>query len=203
MIQPAFRINFSKQIRKSKPKSVRTDFVNPSTRLVAALMDWGIVAVIAAILNAIIGWVWPGFKQFTWLLPSVVFVGCLYFASYESSEQGTTPVKKFLLIRVADFKHRSHIGFLRASLRQLGKLLPVLAVIAMLLWNSKHYRTMQRSDYRALGIFVGAYALLQLILLLPKNRRLLHDFMAGSVVLPITKVAPVVRKSGPVLKFGD
>ena len=202
MVSPAFRINFSKHVAVKK-KPVKTDYVAPSTRLVAALADWGIVAVIAIILNAVISWMSPQFSKFTWFLPSLVLVAWLYFATYESNELGATPVKKFLLLRVTDKRGSSHIGFLRASLRQLGKLLPFLAVMLMIVWRNMHYRTLQPDDYRRLGIFIGAYLLIQLILLLRRDRRLLHDFLAGSVVLPIQKLVVVPRKSGPTLKYGD
>ena len=202
MIKPAFRINFSKQVAE-KGKPVKTDYVAPSTRLVAALADWGIVAVIAVIINAVISWMSPQFSKFTWFLPSLVIVGWIYFAIFESNELGATPVKKFLLLRVTDKRGGSHIGFLRASLRQLGKLLPFLAVMLTILWHNMHYRTLQPDDYRRLGIFIGAYLLIKLILLLRRDRRLLHDFLAGSVVLPIQKLVVVPRKSGPTLKYGD
>ncbi len=153
-----------------------------SSRLFAALADWGIVLIIASILTAIFGRPTPDFGSYVWLVPWTLVVGWLYFAFSESGRLGATPIKKFLQIRVAH-RRGGRLGFWRASLRQLVKMLPLPVVMIAVGPRIRSGFPIDRNTWEALGIAVAIYALVELVLMFPKGGRTLHDLASGSVVL--------------------
>jgi uncharacterized RDD family membrane protein YckC len=153
-----------------------------ANRLFAAAADWGIVLIIASLLTAAFGRPVPDFGEYVWLVPFTALVGWLYFAPYESGRRGATPMKKVMMVRVA-YHRGGRLVFWRASLRQLVKMLPLLVAIIVLGPALRHGYFIQRKTWQALGIFAAVFALVQLVLILRKRGRTLHDLLSGSIVL--------------------
>jgi uncharacterized RDD family membrane protein YckC len=82
-------------------------------------------------------------------------IGLLYFVYFEGSASGQTLGKKALGIRVIDFKTGGQIGFGRAIIRYLGRIVSTIPLLLGYFW-----------------------------MLWDKEKQTWHDKFAGSVVVP-------------------
>jgi len=94
-------------------------------RLLAALLDGVLLGVIGAILQAILGDSGAGLG-----LP----IGIAYFGILEGGPRGQTLGKRALGIRVIDFNAGGPIGFGRAVIRYLARILSALALFLGYFW---------------------------------------------------------------------
>ena len=130
---------------------------NFGERLVAALIDGVGLAVIQFVLAAIIGGAGRG-------LGLLLSLG--YFTYFEGSPSGQTFGKKTMNIRVIDTNSGASIGYGRAAIRWLMKIVSGLACLIGYLW-----------------------------MLWDKEKQTWHDKVAGSYVVP-TSAYPVDKWPG-------
>jgi uncharacterized RDD family membrane protein YckC len=124
-------------------------------RLGAILLDGLIIGVPIGILSAIVK---SQVISFLWIV-----VGLAYFTYFEGSESGQTVGKRALGIRVIDFASGGSIGYGRAALRWIGRLLSTIPCYLGYLW-----------------------------MLWDKEKQTWHDKIASDVVVP-TDAYPVTR----------
>ena len=124
-------------------------------RLGAILLDGLIIGVPIGILSAIVK---NQAFSFLWIV-----VGLAYFTYFEGSESGQTVGKRALGIRVIDFASGGSIGYGRAALRWIGRLLSSIPCYLGYLW-----------------------------MLWDKEKQTWHDKIASDVVVP-TDAYPVTR----------
>ena len=106
------------------PAQQRANF---GQRLGAYLIDVIILIVVGFVIQAIVG---------SGLLYSLIsfIVGVAYFSLQEGSESGATVGKRALGIRVADFSSGGPIGYGRAVLRYLGRILSTIPIFLGYFW---------------------------------------------------------------------
>jgi uncharacterized RDD family membrane protein YckC len=127
------------------PSGPRASF---GRRLVAALIDGIIIGIVYGVLAAIFG----SSGNFLGLLVSLV-----YFTAFEGSTAGQTLGKRALGIRVIDFDRGGPIGYGRAFIRWIGRIVSSVAVFIGYLW-----------------------------MLWDKERQTWHDKFANAVVVPVS-----------------
>jgi uncharacterized RDD family membrane protein YckC len=120
-------------------------------RFAAALIDGIIVGVIYGILTAILG----GAAAYG----LAILVSGAYFTYFEGSENGQTPGKMALGIRVIDFGAGGSIGYGRAFIRWIGRIvsyLPILLGYLWMLWDNER-QTWHDKFANAVVVPVSAY----------------------------------------------
>jgi uncharacterized RDD family membrane protein YckC len=126
------------------PSGPRADF---GTRFLAALLD-GVILVAADI---VLGVVLKGFGSF------LAFVGGIaYYVYLEGSPSGQTIGKHLMKIRVIDYQTGGPLGYSKAAVRYLGRIVSTLICLIgylMVLWD--------------------------------REKQALHDKIAGTVVVPV------------------
>ena len=127
------------------PSGPRASF---GRRLIAVIVDDILVGVVYGILYAVIG---RGGAYGLGLLVSVA-----YFTFFEGSASGQTVGKRIFDIRVVDFSSGGSIGYGRALLRQVGRILSGIACLLGYLW-----------------------------MLWDKEKQTWHDKIANTVVVPV------------------
>jgi uncharacterized RDD family membrane protein YckC len=140
------------QWRPAGPSGPRASFFR---RLGAFLIDAVIVGIPIGIL--------VGITQNDAFAPLWLVVSFVYFAYFEGSQSGQTVGKRALEIRVIDFAAGGTIGFGRAALRTLGRILSQFICYLGYLW-----------------------------MLWDREKQTWHDKIANSVVVP-THYYPVDR----------
>jgi uncharacterized RDD family membrane protein YckC len=135
--QPAFQ--------PKGPSGPRASF---GRRLIAIIVDDILVGIVYGILFAVIG---RGGAYGLGLLVSVA-----YFTFFEGSASGQTVGKRIFDIRVIDYASGGSIGYGRALLRQIGRILSGLACLLGYLW-----------------------------MLWDKEKQTWHDKIANTVVVPV------------------
>jgi uncharacterized RDD family membrane protein YckC len=123
-------------------------------RFAAALIDGIIVLVVLGVLSAII----KGAGYGIGLLLSIA-----YFVYFEGGETGQTPGKRALGIRVVDFSTGGPIGYGRAFVRWIGRIISSAVVYLGYLW-----------------------------MLWDREKQTWHDKLANDVVVPVSDY-PVAR----------
>jgi uncharacterized RDD family membrane protein YckC len=118
-------------------------------RFAASLIDGIIVGIVYAILVAIIG------RSAAYGLS--LLVSLAYFTYFEGSENGQTLGKMALGIRVIDFGGGGSIGYGRAFIRWIGRIVSSLPFLLGYLW-----------------------------MLWDKERQTWHDKFANAVVVPVS-----------------
>jgi len=101
-------------------------------RFAATLVDWVIIAIVYGILVVIVG------ASAAYGL--VIVVSLAYFTYFEGSERGQTPGKMALGIRVIDFGGGGSIGYGRAFIRWIGRIvsqLPIFLGYFWMLWDNE------------------------------------------------------------------
>jgi uncharacterized RDD family membrane protein YckC len=99
--------------------------------LVAAIVDGVIVFVVSFLLGAILGTVGRG-------LGIIVSIG--YYTFFEGSPSGQTPGKRLMNIRVVDFQTGGPLGYGRAALRWVARIIssiPCLLGYFWMLWDKE------------------------------------------------------------------
>jgi len=104
------------------------DLASFGQRLVAVLIDSLIVGIPLAILTQAIFGTNPGGQGLTSL------VGLLYFVFLEGSASGQTIGKRVMNIRVVDFANPGPIGYGRAFLRYIGRVISSIACLLGYFW---------------------------------------------------------------------
>jgi uncharacterized RDD family membrane protein YckC len=102
-------------------------------RFFALFLDGIIVGIVYLILAAIIG------RSGAYGLG--LLVSLAYFTYFEGSENGQTPGKRALGIRVIDFGAGGSIGYGRAFIRWIGRIvseLPIFLGYFWMLWDKEH-----------------------------------------------------------------
>jgi uncharacterized RDD family membrane protein YckC len=120
-------------------------------RFFASLIDGIIVGIVYAVLGAIIG------RSAAYGLS--LLVSLAYFTYFEGSENGQTPGKMALGIRVIDFGGGGSIGYGRAFIRWIGRIvssLPFLLGYFWMLWD-KERQTWHDKFANAVVVPVSAY----------------------------------------------
>lgn len=115
--------------RPDGPSGPRASF---GRRLVAALVDWILLGVVYVILLAIFGQNAAAGLN--------LLVGILYYALLEGGATGQTLGKKALGIRVLDFNGGGSIGYGRAAIRYIGRIvssIPCLLGYLWMLWDKE------------------------------------------------------------------
>jgi uncharacterized RDD family membrane protein YckC len=123
-------------------------------RFAAALIDGIIVLVVLGVLSAIV----KGAGYGIGLLLSIA-----YFVYFEGGETGQTPGKRALGIRVVDFSTGGPIGYGRAFVRWIGRIISSAVVYLGYLW-----------------------------MLWDREKQTWHDKLANDVVVPVSDY-PVTR----------
>ena len=118
-------------------------------RFAAALLDGIIVGIIYVILAAVLG------RSAGYGL--AILVSLAYFTYFEGSENGQTLGKRALGIRVIDFGGGGSIGYGRAFIRWIGRIVSELPILLGYLW-----------------------------MLWDKERQTWHDKFANAVVVPVS-----------------
>ena len=118
-------------------------------RFAAALLDGIIVGIIYVILAAVLG------RSAAYGL--AILVSLAYFTYFEGSENGQTLGKRALGIRVIDFGGGGSIGYGRAFIRWIGRIVSELPILLGYLW-----------------------------MLWDKERQPWHDKFANAVVVPVS-----------------
>ena len=121
---------------------------NFGQRLVALLVDWLVLLVPNVILILLLS---DGLAQALGAL-----VGIVYFASLEGGPTGQTVGKRTLGIRVIDLRAGGPIGYGRAVLRYIGRILSTIVVLLGYFW-----------------------------MIWDAESQTWHDKIAGSVVVPV------------------
>jgi uncharacterized RDD family membrane protein YckC len=101
-------------------------------RFAATLVDGVIIAIVYGILVVIVG------ASAAYGL--VIVVSLAYFTYFEGSERGQTPGKMALGIRVIDFGGGGSIGYGRAFIRWIGRIvsqLPIFLGYFWMLWDNE------------------------------------------------------------------
>jgi uncharacterized RDD family membrane protein YckC len=127
------------------PSGPRASF---GRRLIAIIVDDILVGIVYGILYAVIG---RGGAYGLGLLVSVA-----YFTFFEGSASGQTVGKRIVDIRVIDYASGGSIGYGRALLRQVGRIVSGLACLLGYLW-----------------------------MLWDKEKQTWHDKIANTVVVPV------------------
>lgn len=127
------------------PSGPRASF---GRRLIAIIVDDILVGIVYGILYAVIG---RGGAYGLGLLVSVA-----YFTFFEGSASGQTVGKRIFDIRVIDYASGGSIGYGRALLRQVGRIVSGLACLLGYLW-----------------------------MLWDKEKQTWHDKIANTVVVPV------------------
>jgi uncharacterized RDD family membrane protein YckC len=120
-------------------------------RFAATLVDGVIIAIVYGILVVIVG------ASAAYGL--VIVVSLAYFTYFEGSERGQTPGKMALGIRVIDFGGGGSIGYGRAFIRWIGRIvsqLPILLGYFWMLWD-KERQTWHDKFANAVVVPVSAY----------------------------------------------
>jgi uncharacterized RDD family membrane protein YckC len=118
-------------------------------RFFAALLDGIIIAIVYGILAAAIGG--------TGAYGLGLLISLAYFTYFEGSAKGQTPGKMALGIRVIDFGGGGSIGYGRAFIRWIGRIVSELPILLGYLW-----------------------------MLWDKERQTWHDKFANAVVVPVS-----------------
>jgi len=129
----------------SGPSGPRASF---GRRFVAALVDAILLGVVNGIFFAAIG------RGGAEALGALVSLG--YFAYFEGSSAGQSVGKRVMSIRVIDFSSGGSIGYARAAVRWVGRILSGLACLLGYLW-----------------------------MLWDKEKQTWHDKIANTVVVPV------------------
>jgi uncharacterized RDD family membrane protein YckC len=138
----------------SGPSGPRASF---GLRLVAAIIDGLILDVIAFVLYIVLKSAGSGLS---------LILGLAYFTYFEGSPSGQTPGKRVMGIRVIDFRTGGALGYGKALLRWVGRIVSTIACLLGYLW-----------------------------MLWDKERQTWHDKIAETVVVP-TSAYPVENWPG-------
>jgi uncharacterized RDD family membrane protein YckC len=139
----------------SGPSGPRANF---GQRLLAYLVDLVLLAVVGIIVRAVFGTDFGNFVNF--------LVGLAYIVYLEGSPSGQTVGKKVLNIRVVDFDTGGPIGYGRAAIRYLARILSAIPCLLGFFW-----------------------------MIWDKERQTWHDKLSNSVVVP-TSAYPVSNWPG-------
>jgi uncharacterized RDD family membrane protein YckC len=139
----------------SGPSGPRANF---GQRLLAYLVDLVLLAVVGVIVRALFGTDFGNFVNF--------LIGLAYIVYLEGSPSGQTVGKKVLNIRVVDFDTGGPIGYGRAAIRYLARILSAIPCLLGFFW-----------------------------MIWDKERQTWHDKLSNSVVVP-TSAYPVSNWPG-------
>jgi uncharacterized RDD family membrane protein YckC len=107
----------------SGPSGPRANF---GQRLLAYLVDLVLLAIVGAIVRALFGTDFGNFLNF--------LLGLAYVVYLEGSPSGQTVGKKVLNIRVVDFDTGGPIGYGRAAIRYLARILSTIPCLLGYFW---------------------------------------------------------------------
>jgi uncharacterized RDD family membrane protein YckC len=94
-------------------------------RFAAALIDGIIVGVISGVLEAIL----KGAGE-----ALAIVIGIAYFCYFEGGPQGAGPGKRAMRIRVIDFDTGGPIGYGRAFIRYIGRIVSTIVIFLGYFW---------------------------------------------------------------------